>query len=286
MEVKSYWKLGFGILFVVFGLAGIFDLWGNLVFEVPWQVWPVGLIVVGILFIANQRGLAFLAIGLLMVFGIFNGVFYASENYMDGREFSYTFPIGSDAEKVYLNLDYGAGDLKVGSGEEGFILFSGETNDFEDPFMEKTVSDNESIFHISRNGAIGIGDTRWVFGLDRNIVYDVELNYGVSDVELDLRDLKVDELKISEGVSDTKILFGDYPSKVLIQGGLSDVELVFYDDVGVVIKADGGLVSKDFDGFERRDGKWYNSFYDEDGENIEIRFNGGVGDLSAEIVKA
>jgi hypothetical protein len=286
MEVKSYWKLFFGILFVVFGLAGIFDLWSGLVFEVPWQVWPIGLIVVGVLFIANRRGFAFLGIGLLLVFGIFNGVFYVADN-VEVRDFVYGFDVG-EFDRVDLSLNYGAGSLILGRSDySDKIYFEGVTADFEDPRVIERVEDGVKEILISRNGGVCFGDDEvWRVFLADDAVYDLDFEYGVSDVSLDLRGLDVDRLEIGEGVSDTEIWFGDYPSDVEIQGGLSDVELKFSGDVGVVIRADGGLVDKDFDGFEKRGSRWYSLGYDEDGESIDIRFNGGVGDLSAEFVEA
>lgn len=286
MEVKSYGKLGFGIVLIVFGLAWVFDLWGNLVFDVPWQVWPVGLIIVGILFIVNQRGWAWMMIGLLLFFGVFNGVFYAADNYVEPQDFVYEFDLNG-YDRVYLDVNYGAGDLILGRSDYADkIYFQGTTSDFEMPRIREPDDERRKIF-LYRDSGVGFGDDEvWRIFLANDAIYDLDFEYGVSDVSLDLRGLDVERLDISEGVSDTEIWFGDYPTKVSIEGGVSDVDMKFSGDVGVVIRVDGGFIDKDFDGFVKRDGKWYNSFYDEDGENIIIEFSGGVGDLSAEFVEA
>jgi len=281
MEVKSYSKLFFGILFVVFGLVGIFNLWDFFAVNLPWQVWPVGLIVVGILFMVRQKGLAFVVVGLLIVLGIFSNGFDIG-SCIESGEFGYEFGI-EGVEYVDLILDYGVGSVNVSKGNDVGISFDGTTSGFSEPFVDKSIEENRMKLYFGReDSANACGDHFWEIGLKDDIVYNLDLDYGVADVDLDFRGLNVSKLKISGGVSDTRIVFGEYPSDVEIQGGVSDFSFEFLEGTGVVIKADGGLVGKDFDGFVKRDGKWYSEGYDAAGENIIVRFNGGVGDLKAD----
>lgn len=282
MRVYSYGKLFFGILFVFLGLAGIFNFFSVLTFGVPWQTWPVGLIIVGVLFMLNEKAFAFLGIFLLLILGIFNGLFFVGEHYIEEREFVYEFDV-DDFEKVELDLNYGAGSIVLGgSGYGDKIYFMGTTMDFDDPRIRESFRGDVKEIMISREGGVGFGDEEaWKIFLAEDVVYDLDLEYGVSDVSLDLRELGVESLEISEGVSDTEIWFGDYSTFVDIDGGVSDVEFFFAEGSGVVIDVDGGLIDKDFYGFERRGGKWYSEGFDEGGENIVIEFDGGVSDIGS-----
>jgi hypothetical protein len=282
MEIRSYTKLFFGILFFLLGLIGIFNLWDFFSLNLPWQVWPVGIIIVGVLFMVRQKGLAFVVVGLLIILGIFSSGWECCGDF-EKVEFSHDFDLVG-VDYVDLNLDYGIGDLSVSRGNnESKILFSGMTDEFSEPDIFESIDGNVKEIRISKEGE-GFGfnqDDKWSLELGEDAFYNLEFHYGVADVEMDLRGLNVDELKVTQGVSDSKIIFAEYPSVVRLDGGVSDIDLVFPEKYGVVIAVGGGLLDKSFDGFERRGGKWYSEGYDEMGENIDVRFDGGVSDLKA-----
>ncbi|MBT6690491.1 hypothetical protein HN903_02180 [archaeon] len=281
MEVRSHFKLFFGMLFAAFGLIGIFDLWGFLAISLPWQVWPIGLIVVGVLFMVRQKGLAFIGILLLIVLGIFSSGWDCCAG--ESRDFSRHVDLNG-SEYVDLNLEYGAGSIVLGeSGYADEIIFWATTSG-EDPVIEERMIESEAkkIIDISRGDGVNLGDNEsWKIFLSDSVIYDLDMEYGVADVSLDLRGLKINKLEISQGVSDSRIVFGDYPTVAKIEGGVGDIDFEFAEGSGVVIEVEGGLLDKDFDGFVKRDGKWYSEGYDEDGENIVVSFEGGIVDLGA-----
>lgn len=280
MEVRSHVKLFFGFLFVVLGVVGIFDLWDFFSLNLPWQVWPVGIIVVGVLFMIRQKGLAFSVALLLLLLSVFSIGWECCGDF-EQVEFSHEFGL-EGIEYVDLDLDYGVGTLNVFRGEDN-ILFSGMTSEFSEPdIFESAQGDSKKIRISKESEGFAFGDDdEWRLELGRDVRYNLDFHYGVADVKMDLRGLEVDELEITQGVSDSEIIFGEYPSVVKLDGGVSDVDLVFPEGYGVVIEVDGGLLDKDFDGFDKRGGKWYSKGYDEDGQNIVVRFDGGVSDISA-----
>lgn len=280
MEVRSPFKMFFGLMFVILGSISIFDLWSVLSFEAPWQTWPIAVIVIGVLFMCNQKGFAFAAIGMMIVLGIFSTGFDVGHG--EFREFSYEFDL-DDIDYVDLDLDYGVGTLVVARDNRGDILFSGSTYDFDNPVIDEEHIGDKKIIRASRDdGSFGINEENdWVWNLSDDVVYDFDFDYGVADVELDLRGLEVARLDISEGVSDTLIIFGEYPTEVYIEGGISNVNFEFKEGSGVVIRVDGGILNERFDGFTKRDGRYYSEGYDEDGDNIMIRFEGGISDLNS-----
>lgn len=278
MEVRSHFKLFIGVLFAVFGMIGIFNLWDFFSVNLPWQVWPIGIILVGVLFMVRQKGFAFGVIGMMIVLGIFSSGWDCCRE-ETSREFVREFDLVG-VEYVDLDLDYGLGDIKLIRGERDVVMFKAVTRDFDDPKIRDGLEGDKMNIEISRDGGAGKND-EWFFELGEMPVYNLDLDYGVADVELDFRGLKVDRLEISEGVSDTLIVFEEYPTVANIEGGVSDLIFEFARGYGVVIDVDGGLLDEDFDGFARRDGKWYSEGFDEDGDNIEILFEGGISDISA-----
>ncbi len=280
VKVKSHFKLFFGVLFVMLASFSLLGLWETLSLEVPWQTWPIGLIVVGVLFMVNKKGLAFVALGLMAVLGIFSAGMMCCGELGEDRVFEQSFDL-EDAQYVDLSLSYGAGNIYLAGSDRDDISFEAFTRDFDDPEIKERRDGVEKSIEISRgSGSIG-GENKWILDLSREVIYDLDLEYGIADVELDLKGLNVERLDISQGVSDTRIVFGEYPCKVDVEGGVSDIDFEFAEGSGVVIEAEGGLLDRDFDGFVKRNGKYYSDGFDEDGENIEIRFDGGVSDLNS-----
>ncbi len=279
MEVKNPVKMFFGVLFCMLALISIFGLWHIFSVEVPWQTWPIAMIVVGVLFMCNQKGFALAGIAMMIMLGLFSTGWDCCGD-LEKRTFEERFDL-EGVEYVDLVLEYGVGDIYLVGEDRDDILFSAFTNDFDDPVTRMQMEGAEKRIDVSR-GSSGIGrDDRWSFYLGRDVVYDLVLEYGVADVVLDLRDLDVERLNILQGVSDTRIVFGDYPSVVKMEAGVSDIDFEFREGSGVVIEVEGGLLDKDFEGFVRKGGKWYSEGFEEDGENIVIEFEGGVGDLGS-----
>ncbi|MBS3087254.1 hypothetical protein J4226_01545 [Candidatus Pacearchaeota archaeon] len=280
MEIKSHFKLFVGILFTFFGVLGVFDLWSFFEVSLPWQVWPIGLIVVGVLFMIRQKGLAFVCVGLLLFLSIFSSGWECCGG--TSRDFTREFDLRG-VDYVDLSVNYGVGNIVLSKSDYDKIIFEGATGDLNGPKIDEEVFEDgeKKVIEVSRGEDIRMGEKEeWRFFLGDDVFYNLDFEYGMSDVSLDLRDLKVDSLSISQGVSDTRVVFGEYPSVVEIDGGVSDITLEFANGSGVVVEVKGGLLDADFDdGFAEKDGKWYSEGYDEDGENIEVSFDGGVSDL-------
>ncbi len=281
VEIKSHFKLFFGVLFVIFGLIGVFDWWGFFSVELPWQVWPIGVIMVGVLFMLNRKDLAFVCVGLLLVLGVFSAGLNCCEK-LNMQNFEREFEL-NDSDVVDLDLSYGMGEVVLSKGEDSDkISFSGTT--FSSPAVKESLDGKVKRISVSRDSdEYGIMEGgEWAFELGDDVIYNLKLEYGVSDVELDLRGLRVDRLDIGQGVSDTRIIFGTHSTEAFIEGGVSDFDFEFDEYVSVVIYVDGGLLDVDFEGFEKRDGAYYSEGFDAKKGVVSVRFNGGVSDLSSE----
>lgn len=279
MKIKSSFKMFVGIMFVIIGLFSIFNVWSVLTFDVPWQTWPIAAITIGVLFIFDKKGFAFAAIGMVIILSVFSGGWNCCGQ-SEKRIFEERFDL-ADIDVVNLNLEYGVGNIYLVGEDRDDILFRVSTRDFEDPVISAQIDNVTKRIDVSRDSSGVSKKDRWSFYLGEDVVYDLNLEYGVADVSLDLRDLDVRRVNISEGVSNTRIVFGEGPVAVFIDGGVSNVDFEFLRDSGVVIRVDGGLLDRDFEGFEKRGGDYYSEGFVEGGENIVIEFDGGVGNLNS-----
>ena len=118
--------------------------------------------------------------------------------------------------------------------------------------------------------------------LSPDVTYTLDLDYGATDLNLDLTNLKVDSIDIDSGASSADIKFGEYPTKVTIDTGASSLDFKFPKDIGVKVHVEGGAISTDLDDFTKED-KDYLYNYDEGKNNIEIIINAGASSIKGEL---
>ncbi len=275
-------NLFWGIVFILGGAlvylktSGIvdFSLWEGIS-----MYWPIGLILAGIAFILKSRWAGWTMIILTVLIG---GCFLTTQ-YEVGEERE--FVQEADLEGitiVNLEMEYGAGDVMIGEGEAGYLRNRVKTTDKTDPKFTYKKNGNEANIEISReHGGSFFGRSKnvWDVEMSPDVEYVIDLDYGATDMDIDLKNLKVKEIDIDCGATGTEIIFSDYPTKVDIDTGASSLTFKFPEGAGVVIEVDGGAISTDFDDFVKKDGKHYSPGYDENLENIKINIDAGASSI-------
>ncbi len=112
--------------------------------------------------------------------------------------------------------------------------------------------------------------------------YEIKLKSGASDLNLDLRDLKVKKLKAELAATDAEIKFGDEVKKLNADFEFAASQLTIYipKDVGCSIHSELALVGKSFPGFVNIDDKTYETEnYDNSKKKINISFKGAISGL-------
>lgn len=153
-------------------------------------------------------------------------------------------------------------------------------------------------------------DLIWDIALSQKIPYDLHLNGGVGEADIDLTNLTVKNLKMETGVGkitvtlpiqempiDARINGGVGKTDVIvpagvsgnlnIEGGVGAVDVVVAPDAAIRVKANAGLgdvnLPKDFKrtagagNFIGMKGVWETANYAESDQQIDIVYNGGVG---------
>lgn len=120
--------------------------------------------------------------------------------------------------------------------------------------------------------------------INDDVLWDIDLNVGGIDSELNLSRLKVEKLEVDGGAGNFKLVLGDeYPStEVKINAGAAKFEINVPKTSGIRIDIDGWLSSKDFNGItlEQRNGYYISSDYDKAENKIEVDINMGAGELT------
>jgi len=120
--------------------------------------------------------------------------------------------------------------------------------------------------------------------LNTDVVWDIDLDVGGINGEIDLSDLKVEEFELDGGAGNIKLVLGDkYPSrKVDIDAGAARFKIFVPKNSGVKIDVDGVMSSIDFIGLdlEQKNKSLYISpGYDKAEIKIEIDIDIGAGAL-------
>jgi len=111
-------------------------------------------------------------------------------------------------------------------------------------------------------------------------VYDLDIDFGAAELDVDLRGLLVRSLDIDTGASDSHIIFGSYPTSVEINTGASSVEFEFPSNMHVIFDYDGGASSIDLDGFYKEDSIWYSDGFDNSSlDVISINIDAGASSI-------
>jgi hypothetical protein len=252
-------------------------------------VWPLVLITLGVLFLlANFRvipdvgefiGRWWPAILILLGLEVLIG------SLLPGRKAdmqNLSIDLGATAH-ADVRIDFGAGQLSIGPATPGKLVdgtFDGGVRHDESP---------DGRVHLrSDNGGMWWGwgwhGFDWRVGLTREVPLALRLDVGAAKSNLDLSDLKVTDLVLKTGASETVIRLPKAAglTTVRVESGAASVRLTVPDGVAARIRSTMGLGASNID--QRRfprNGEYYQSTdYDTAANKIDIRSEGGVGSVS------
>ena len=231
------------------------NLWGSI-----WRLWPVLIIAIGINIILGARMpwvagaliAAVLAIGIALA--AFTGPFADTGFRGDVEVISSFHELLGDAESVDVNIDFGAGELKLNS------LPAGSTNLVEAEFHGREAevsvnrSDGSADLDIS-NGDFSFDFFRvndgaeWEVSLSPSPGMSIDLTAGATEMDLDLSRLKVNYLSIDAGAADIEVVMpadaGHVDANVKV--GAADLLIIIPEGVGARIDAETAAGSLSID---------------------------------------
>jgi len=301
-----------GLSTVVIGVL----LLGNTTGVLPWSVWwdlltlwPVLLVVIGINLIGKATGQTWLRIVSQMLsiavlvyvgalaYGTGGGMRPWSLSWGATQPYEYEEQLrGTDEARLELNA--GSGEIDIAGGATGLISAQGETP-FGDPRFEVDRSGSSADVQLT----LGEGNDVFIPGtagtladirLSDDVVWDIRLETGASQLDADLSDVKLESLDVQTGVTDAVVTLGE-PSEgdsvpVEVQAGVSSVTIRVPENVGARVTVASGLTSVSYSaGIDRVSGgapfgggEYETASYSSDEPAWEIRVQSGVGSVRIE----
>jgi hypothetical protein len=199
----------------------------------------------------------------------------------------------NNAETARAQLKMGAGELNVTGGADGLMDgdFSYNVSEWK-PKVSYDVSGGEGELLVKQGGAnSGSLDAKarneWDISLNDEVPTDLVVQVGAGESELDLDSLTLKGLDLKMGAGKSTVdLTGDYAKSfdASIQGGVGEATVLVPSEVGVRVKAEGGLGKINAEGFQREGEAYVNDAYGDSDVTLDVDVRGGVGQINLKVV--
>lgn len=195
-----------------------------------------------------------------------------------------------EAKSVQVEVKMGAGDLRLGGGATELL-----DADFTYPGSRWKPEVNYTV--RGANGRLeirqpeGLGGPRrggqyiWDLRLSNKVPLEMRVELGAGKAELTLGTLSLSKLELNMGVGETIVdLTGDWKNdfEARIHGGIGQATVKLPRDVGVRVRARGGI-GEIRAGELKKDGDIYtNDAYGKSPVTLQVEVEGGIGQINLE----
>jgi len=192
-----------------------------------------------------------------------------------------------DAKELKLNLEIGAGDLKVGTGTRKLMqaYFTYNVPSWK-PRVDYSVAGDVGTIDVRQpsghHAHIGNMKYEWDLRLNQDVPLDLKLNFGAGKGQLDLGGLSMRSVAVDMGVGSLTLDLRGSPKhdyNVRVNGGVGEVVLRLPSNVGVFAEAGGGIGGVNTHNLRHEDGHYVNYAYGKSPVTIRINVQGGVGSI-------
>ncbi len=198
-----------------------------------------------------------------------------------------------NAQSVRADLRMGAGELNVSGGADALMEgdFSYNVADWK-PEVDYNVSGDTGELIVEQGSSEGVplgADARneWDVRLSDEVPTNLVVEMGAGESDLDLDSLTLTGLTLHMGAGTTTVdLTGDYGRDfdASIEGGVGEATVVLPSEVGVRVRAEGGLGKINAKGLRREGDSYVNDAYGDSEVTLDIDVQGGVGQINLEVV--
>lgn len=263
-------------------------LWSTL-----WRFWPVLIIILGVGILLSHLNVWLVSLLTLSLLGACLGIAiwqYGPPALAVPTTNSYSEPL-DDLEQAQIEIDFSAGSLTISSLPSSSLNFveadSKALNRDGDVRADYHRQGSEGSLHLSTEGAKrqfwfwGEDWPKWEVKLTRNIPLTINIRSAASDVNLDLNELEISELRLDIDAGNYKVKM---PSSVGITYAYIDVaaanlEVTIPDGVAAKFKADVNLgnLQVDENRFPKKDNYYMSPDFESAKNRVELEIDCNVG---------
>lgn len=285
--------IGLGLLLLISNLVPRFDPW-----PMVWHYWPVLLILLGLAQLFDHMrtrdnprarssgwvsGTAICFLILVILFGISISKSGASNPIL--HESQNVDPQGAKSVTAIINMP--AGQLIMSGGSTHLVDADFRYDQSSGkPTMAFNNSGDSGRLDISqprdRSPHFGRNENDWDLHLG-NVTWDLQIEMGAGHGELNLSGLDLTHLKLDMGAGRLNLnLTGNWKQNfdADIEGGVGQATIRLPRNVGVEVRAEGGIGSIDYHGLHRSGDRYVNDAFGNSPITIHMNVQGGIGQIS------
>jgi N-terminal domain of toast_rack, DUF2154/Domain of unknown function (DUF5668) len=193
-----------------------------------------------------------------------------------------------NAKSVHASVQASSGELTVtGDGNDLLDADFTYSRSYDVPRVEYNVSDGIGYLNISQDdhSAMHFGSSHngWNLRFANDVPIELKVEMGAGRGDLNLRDMHVTRLNVQMGAGQLDLdLTGDRKDDLTgdLEGGVGQATIRLPSNVGVSVRASGGIGSVDAQGLQRNGDEYVNDAYGKTPATIRLKIEGGVGSIS------
>lgn len=202
------------------------------------------------------------------------------------RNSSFTAPYQDTVKKAKLTISGGATVYKLKDTTSN--LFDADVNyQWGNYSLRNTSKEGMEMLVFSMNShgrewSFDGDGNEAVMRLNKNPVWDIQIETGAGETDLDLKPFKVNSLTFKGGAASFEAELGEPDSLTTItaETGAAEVDIKIPASAGCRIEVQSGLSSRDFDGFTKQpDGSYTTNNYHSSPRKFHIYLKGGLSDF-------
>jgi hypothetical protein len=205
---------------------------------------------------------------------------------------SRTVQLGN-AKTVRAEIKMGAGEMTLGGGAHD--LFEGEFSynvPTWRPEVDYSVSGSRGLLTVRQpehSGSIGNSKYKWDLHFNNQVPLELSIELGAGKSTLELGTLTLSQLNLKMGVGETIVdLAGDWKNdlQATIHGGVGEATVRLPRDVGVRVRARGGIGEIHAGDLHKHGDIYTNDAYGESPVTLNVEVEGGIGKINLETSEA
>ncbi len=266
-----------------------------------WKFWPMVLVLIGVsILVKNQVGKGIVAglAALVLALTLYASV-SATTNLIDD---DFEIHFGDEAavfDTTYFSQEYsdsiltaklqfsgGAGGFKMLMPTDKLVDFKTEGLKENYRLIRNDFGSHSDIDFEMRSNKLKLGNNNYKnlveMSLNANPDWELFFDVGAASLDLDLTQYKVSKLDIDMGAAALNVKFGSLSdvTRLKIDAGASDMDILIPDSVGCEINSDDALSSKNYEGFKRVNHNIYRTEnFDKSTKKIFIEIDCGVSSI-------
>ncbi len=251
--------IGIGILFILKNMGMIHFHWLAI-----FQLWPLLLVLWGISMIPVKDYIKLILsvvsiIAALIIISYNHSNVYIGWSCKNNKQFkqqNINETYDSTITKATLELDAAAGNIDIIEATDKLIDFDnkGSIGNYK---INTSVKDSSKIIKLElEDNVININSStegnNALIKLNKNPVWNVNIDAGAANLNLDLSMFKIASVKINGGASKVRIKLGTLSNniKLDVEAGASSINILFPKESGCEVKSDNVLSSKQMPDFK------------------------------------